>query len=105
MKQKVLVLNVSRYQLDNGVRGGKISWTDLETASNENRRGLEIYTASAPFEAFGQLPQVPCVADIAFSLKAATSNGKAVTQIVVDSVAPSAEKKFSSDLGEYVLKA
>lgn len=104
MKIKALILNVSRYQLDNGVRGGKMSWTDLATTQNENRRGLEIYTATAPFEAFGQLPSVPCVAEITLSMKSATSNGKAVTQIVVDAVSPLTEKKFSSESGEYVLK-
>ena len=104
MKSKVLVLNVSRYQLDNGVRGGKIAWTDLATISNENRRGLEIFTASAPFEAFVALSSVPCVAEIEWSMKSASSNGKSVTQVVIDSATPVADKKFSSDHGEYLIK-
>lgn len=104
MKSKVLVLHVSRYQLDNGHTGGKIQWTDLNTTANENARGLGIYTAAAPYTAYSALPEVPCVAEIDYTLKAKVSGGKAETVVVVESVAPLAEKKFSSTSAEYVCK-
>lgn len=103
-KTKVLVLNASRYQLDNGVHGGKLTWTTLDTTQNENKRGLEVYTASAPFETYGLLESCPAVCELEWSMKATTSNGKAATQVVVLGLKPLQEKKFSSDTGEYTIK-
>lgn len=103
-KTKVLVLSASRYQLDNGVHGGKLTWTTLDTTQNENKRGLEVYTASCPFETYATLQQCPAVCELEWSMKASTTNGKASTQVVVLGLKPLDEKKFVSESGEYIIK-
>ena len=103
-KQKVLLFKLSRYNLDNGVRGGKLIWTCLETTETENSKGLETYTASCPFEVYNAIHSSPCVAEIEWTMKAATANGKAVTQVVVTSVQVLPDKAFTGPAGEFKLK-
>lgn len=103
-KGKILLLHVSRYNLDNGVRGGKAIWSELETAESENSRGLVVLTSPCPFEAYGLCGSTPCIAEAEFSFKATNANGKSITQLVIDSLTPTAEKSFESERVKIVLK-
>lgn len=103
-KGKILLLYVSRYNLDNGVRGGKAIWSELATAENENSRGLQILTSPCPFECVALCGSAPCVCEAEFSLKAANANGKSITQLVIDSLHPTGEKSFESDRLKFTIK-
>ena len=97
MKEKVLVLNVSKWEFENQ-RGGKITWSNLDKVMDDNRSGLDILSASCSYEeALQALPFVPCVAELEFSVSAAIVNGKSKPVLNVTSISPKDEKKFSSN--------
>lgn len=103
-KSKVLLLKLSRYNLDNGVRGGKVLWTSLAVTQSENSKGLEVLTASCPFEVYDSIPASVCVAEIEWTLKASKSNGKDTTQVTVLSAKILPDKSFTGTAGEFKLK-
>lgn len=96
MKEKALVLNLSRWEID-GNRGGKITWTTFDRVGSENRLGVEILTASCPFDALSSVSSVPCVAELDLTLTASNVNGRAVSKVSVLAVHQLDEKKIVSN--------
>lgn len=96
MKEKALVLSLSRWEID-GNKGGKIKWSTLDRVITENRSGVEILEAACPYDALSAVSSVPCICELDLSLTAANVNGRAVSKVAVRAVHQLDEKKFSSD--------
>lgn len=104
MKEKALVLSVSKWEID-GNRGGKISWCVFDRTTTDQKSGVEILSASCPFETLSALPSVPCVAELDLSISSTSVNGRAIAKVVVSAVRATDEKSFSSNCMKINLQA
>lgn len=63
-----IVIGASRYAMDGGIKGAKVSIVQDASADNENRLGKEILTASAPYDVYEKLMKykdlMPCSLDL-----------------------------------------
>lgn len=104
MKEKALVLSLSKWEID-GSKGGKISWCTFDRTSTENRKGIEILSAPCPYAAFEELQAVPCVAELDLSMSAMNVNGKAIAKVIVSGVKPLEDKSVQSNCLKLTLTA
>ena len=67
------VIGASRYKMDNGVQGAKISIMQAASAENENAIGNQVSVMTAPYEIFDQLhaaaPHMPCAMELDIDLR------------------------------------
>ena len=95
-----LVLNAKRYGFTND-DGERVEGTTLqylepgELVTEENRRGAEVLTISAPFDFYDQLTQVPGMYDLGFRQRPGKNGRPTLTVTSARYLAP-------SDLGSEV---
>lgn len=82
------VIGASRYKMDNGVQGAKISIMQAASAENENALGNQVSVMTAPYEIFDQLhaaaPHMPCAMELDIELRtsSAAAGGKTVLHVL-----------------------
>lgn len=82
------VIGASRYKMDNGVQGAKISIMQAASAENENAIGNQVSIMTAPYDIFDQLhataPHMPCAMELDIELRtsAAAAGGKTVLHVI-----------------------
>lgn len=82
------VIGASRYKMDNGVQGAKISIMQAASAENENALGNQVSVMTAPYEIFDQLhaaaPHMPCAMELEIELRtsSAAAGGKTVLHVL-----------------------
>lgn len=78
------VIGASRYSMDNGVKGAKVTIMQPSASDNENQLGNQVSTMSAPYEILDQLhayaPQMPCALELDIEFRA--SAGKATMHVL-----------------------
>ncbi|MFC7369193.1 hypothetical protein [Vreelandella zhaodongensis] len=82
------VIGASRYSMDNGVKGAKITVMQSASADNENVLGNQVSVMTAPYEIFDQLhasaPHMPCSMELDIELRtsAASAGGKTTIHVI-----------------------
>ena len=82
------VIGASRYKMDNGIQGAKISIMQAASADNENAIGNQVSIMTAPYDIFDQLhaaaPQMPCAMELDIELRtsSAAAGGKTVLHVI-----------------------
>lgn len=82
------VIGASRYKMDNGVEGAKISIMQAASADNENAIGNQVSVMTAPYDIFDQLhaaaPHMPCAMELDIELRtsSAAAGGKTVLHVI-----------------------
>ncbi|MEA2119786.1 hypothetical protein [Halovibrio sp. HP20-50] len=82
------VIGASRYSMDNGVKGAKITVMQAASADNDNVLGNQVSVMSAPYEIFDQLhasaPHMPCAMELDIELRtsAASAGGKTTIHVI-----------------------
>lgn len=82
------VIGASRYKMDNGVQGAKISIMQAASADNENALGNQVSVMTAPYDIFDQLhaaaPHMPCAMELDIELRtsSAAAGGKTVLHVI-----------------------
>ncbi|NYS80240.1 MULTISPECIES: hypothetical protein [Halomonadaceae] len=82
------VIGASRYKMDNGVQGAKISIMQAASADNENAIGNQVSIMTAPYDIFDQLhataPHMPCAMELDIELRtsSAAAGGKTVLHVI-----------------------
>lgn len=78
------VIGASRYSMDNGVKGAKVTIMQPSASDNENQLGNQVSTMSAPYEILEQLyahaPHMPCALELDIEFRA--SGGKATMHVL-----------------------
>lgn len=80
------VIGASRYNLEGGIKGAKIQLIQDAGPDNENRVGMEVMAASAPYELLDKLRTVtegrwPCPLEVDIKLRL-NAGGKAGIEVV-----------------------
>lgn len=82
------VIGASRYKMDNGVQGAKISIMQAASTDNENAIGNQVSVMTAPYDIFDQLhaaaPHMPCAMELDIELRtsSAAAGGKTVLHVI-----------------------
>lgn len=78
------VIGASRYSMDNGVKGAKVTIMQPSASDNENQLGNQVSTMSAPYEILDQLhayaPHMPCALELDIEFR--SSGGKATMHVL-----------------------
>lgn len=78
------VIGASRYSMDNGVKGAKVTIMQPSASDNDNQLGNQVSTMSAPYEILDQLhafaPHMPCALELDIEFRA--SGGKATMHVL-----------------------
>ncbi|PCF96915.1 hypothetical protein [Vreelandella nigrificans] len=78
------VIGASRYSMDNGVKGAKITIMQPSATDNENQIGYQVSTMSAPYEILDQLHahavHMPCNMELDIEFR--SSGGKATLHVL-----------------------
>lgn len=78
------VIGASRYSMDNGVKGAKVTIMQPSATDNENQLGNQVSTMSAPYEILDQLhayaPHMPCPLELDIEFR--SSGGKATMHVL-----------------------
>lgn len=78
------VIGASRYSMDNGVKGAKVTIMQPSAPDNENQVGNQVSTMSADFDFLDKLhsyaPHMPCALELDIEFR--SSGGKATMHVI-----------------------
>ncbi|MFI8751772.1 hypothetical protein ACIGG6_17450 [Vreelandella lionensis] len=82
------VVGASRYKMDGGIQGAKITIMQPSSADNENQLGNQVSVMTAPYDIFDQLhaiaPHMPCALELDIELRTspASAGGKTTLHVI-----------------------